>query len=100
MVRTDAARSCALALPGCTEEDHHGRPSFRVCGRIFATLWTPRLMNVMVEEGRVMAAVEEHPRSCEVVRWGSRIAAVRVDLDAADPGLLADLLEAAWEFKR
>ena len=29
----------ALALPGAVEADHHGRPSFRVGGKIFATLW-------------------------------------------------------------
>ncbi len=28
----------ALALPESVEQDHHGMPSFRVRGRIFATL--------------------------------------------------------------
>jgi hypothetical protein len=32
------ARSLALALPGVTEEDHHGITSFRVDGKIFATV--------------------------------------------------------------
>jgi hypothetical protein len=31
------------------------------------------------------------------VHWGARLAAVRVDLDAADEDLLRDLLAAAWE---
>jgi hypothetical protein len=34
------------------------------------------------------------------VYWGKRLAAVRVDLDAAEPGLLRSLLEDAWETKR
>jgi hypothetical protein len=34
------------------------------------------------------------------VYWGKRLAAVRVDLDAADPALLRALLEDAWETKR
>ena len=34
------ARRLALALPDAVEEDHHGRPSFRVGGKIFATQWT------------------------------------------------------------
>jgi hypothetical protein len=38
VVDADEARAMALALPGATEQDHHGRPSFRVQGKIFATL--------------------------------------------------------------
>lgn len=31
-------RRAALALPEVTEADHHGRPSFRVHGKIVATI--------------------------------------------------------------
>ena len=34
----DEARRLALALPESAEQDHHGFPSFRIRGRIFATL--------------------------------------------------------------
>jgi hypothetical protein len=34
----DDPRALALALPGAVEQDHHGSPSFRVGGKIFATL--------------------------------------------------------------
>ena len=34
------ARSLALSFEGAVEQDHHGRPSFRVGGKIFATLWS------------------------------------------------------------
>jgi hypothetical protein len=37
MVAVDRVRELALQLPEATEQDHHGRPSFRV-GRIFATI--------------------------------------------------------------
>jgi hypothetical protein len=37
-VSTDDARFLALSLPEAVELDHHGRPSFRVGGKIFATL--------------------------------------------------------------
>ena len=37
-VTADEARALALSLPEAVEQDHHGRPSFRVGGRIFATL--------------------------------------------------------------
>ena len=35
------ARRLALALPEAVEQDHHGRPAFRVGGKIFATLQVP-----------------------------------------------------------
>jgi hypothetical protein len=38
VVSVDEARSLALVLPEAIEQDHHGRPSFRVGGKIFATL--------------------------------------------------------------
>ena len=47
----DEARRLALALPNAVEQDHHGRPSFRVGGKIFATIWDERTMNVMVRAG-------------------------------------------------
>jgi hypothetical protein len=39
VVSVDQARRFALSLPEAVEQDHHGRPSFRVAGKIFATLW-------------------------------------------------------------
>jgi hypothetical protein len=38
-MKAEEARRLALAQPEATEQDHHGRPSFRVAGKIFATLW-------------------------------------------------------------
>jgi hypothetical protein len=93
------ARRVALSLPEAVEQDHHGRPSFRVAGKIFATLWDENHMNVMVDEPGILTAVEAHPEICAEVMWGKRLAAVRVDLRAAGEGLLADLLTDAWERK-
>jgi hypothetical protein len=99
MVSTDDARAIALALPEAVEQDHHGRPSFRVEGRIFATLWTPRALNVMVGPDRIAAAVEDDPEACSNVYWGRTLRAVRVDLDAAGTELVTDLLAEAWSRK-
>ena len=93
------ARRLALALPEATEQDHHGRPSFRVRGRIFATLWDEHHMNVMVDEGGIMTAAQSRPDVCSEVFWGKRLAAVRVDLRRADAGLVRELLTDAWERK-
>ena len=99
MVSRDEARRLALALPEAVEQDHHGRPSFRVGGKIFATQWDEQHMNVMLDEGGILTAVDAHPETCEPVRWGKRLAAVRVELRRADPRLLEDLLADAWETK-
>ena len=99
MVSVEEARQLALSLPDAVERDHHGRPSFRVAGRIFATLWDPEHMNVMLDEPGILTAVAAHPGICTEVMWGKRLAAVRVALPDAEPELLADLLADAWEGK-
>lgn len=92
----DDARALALALPEATEQDHHGRPSFRVAEKIFATLWSPTQLNVMAEEELILAAVASSPGVCSARYWGKRLSAVQVDLLAADEELVRDLLQAAW----
>jgi hypothetical protein len=99
VVSPEQARQLALALPEAIEQDHHGRPSFRVGGKIFATLWDESHMNVMLDEGGILTAVQAEPGTCQEVWWGRRLAAVRVDLRSADEELLAGLLEDAWEGK-
>lgn len=97
MVSREQARRLALALPEAVEEDHHGRPSYRVGGTIFATQWDEEHMNVMLDEGGILTAVQARPVVCAEVWWGKRLAAVRVDLRWADEAFLADLLVDAWE---
>ncbi len=99
VISTDAARAMALSLPRAVEQDHHGRPSFRVDGHIFATLWDAEHMNVMLDEPGILTAVAATPAVCSEVWWGKRRAAVRVDLTAAEPALVGELLEDAWESK-
>ena len=95
----EGARGLALALPETVEQDHHGRPSFRVAGKIFATLWDERTMNVMLDQPGILTAVEQHPGACSERWWGRRLAAVSVDLERAHEELLAELLADAWEGK-
>jgi hypothetical protein len=91
------ARRLALALPETVEQDHHGRPSYRVEGKIFASQWDEHHLNVMLDEGGILTAVQAEPETCTEVWWGKRLAAVRVDLRRVDEALLADLLADAWE---
>lgn len=99
VVSREDIRQLALALAGVVEQDHHGRPSFRVAGRIFATLWDERYMNVMLDEPGIRTAVQANPASCEEFWWGKRLRAVHVDLSAADHALASELLADAWEQK-
>jgi hypothetical protein len=99
VLTTADARRIALALTEAVEQDHHGRPSFRVAGKIFARMRDEGGMNVMLDEPGILTAVQDHPAICSEVMWGKRLAAVRVELAAADERLLADLLADAWEQK-
>lgn len=99
MVSRQEARRLALALPEAAELDHHGRPSFRVAGKIFATQWDDDHLNVMLDEGGILAAVEREPRTFQEVHWGKRLAAVRVDLRRVGEVELASMLEEAWELR-
>ena len=91
----DRAVAAALALPGVTEADHHGRRSFRVgAGKVLATVPAEGAMNVMVGED-LAHAVSAQP-GVELMWWGARLSGVRVELAAIDPALLDELLADAW----
>ena len=98
-VVNEQARQLALNLPEAVEQDHHGRPSFRVAGKIFATLWDEDHVNVMLDEGGIRTAIHTLPEACEEVWWGKRLTAVRIDLRRVDGDTLANLLADAWEGK-
>src|SRR5260370_29280612 len=89
------AREFALALPGAEEADHWGNPSFRVGGRIFATLPDSDHMNVMIDPFDVEAAVRVEPDACAQLRWGQNVGGGPVGLAQASPQLGRDLLGAA-----
>ncbi len=99
MVTPEDARRLALALPEAVEQDHHGRPSFRVAGKIFATLWDESTMNVMLDHDGILTAVHEHPSACAERWWGKRLAAVAVSLPNVMSPVLEELLVDAWSGK-
>jgi hypothetical protein len=95
-MQVDDVRRLALALPESTEQPHHAMTSFRVGGKIFAT--------VPPEEDRVHVMLDEAPARAyaadetgvEELWWGRSLSGVRVPLDGADADLVAELLELAW----
>jgi hypothetical protein len=92
----EAVRRVALGFDGAEERDHHGFPSFRTPRRIFATLPDEGHLHVMLPEEEIRAAVAEWPGWSEEKWWGKKLTALRVDLAACDPDVVAELLEDAW----
>lgn len=96
----DDARRLALSLPGTREAPHFDLTSFRIGTKVFATAPPDGdHVRVFVDEDEVRACVEEDPEVFGELRWGGRIAAVRVALGAVEPDRLAELLEESWRRK-
>ena len=93
------ARRLALSLPDVTEEDHHGRASFRVRGRIVATVPDHEHLNIFIEPMDVDGVVRLDPDAFARVMWGKEVKGVRVHLPRASSGIVRDLLTAAWRTK-
>src|SRR5215831_17930367 len=93
----DSARAFALSLPGSTEEPHFDMSSFRVRGKIFATVPPDdEHLHVFVDEGEVHAAVAEDPAAFEPLLWGQRLRGLRIRIAAAPNHRVAELLEESW----
>ena len=94
-----AVRRLALALPDVEEQPHHGFPSFRVRGKIFATLRDPGFVNVLLDPAEAPAAAALAGHAVEELYWGEKLAGVRVDLGKADAKLVRRLLADAHRYK-
>jgi hypothetical protein len=93
-------RELALTLPGATEEPHFDMISFRVRGKIFATVPPDEQhVHVFVDEAESRACVAENPAAFEQLLWGSKTRGVRVNLAAATRDRVGELLEESWRRK-
>jgi hypothetical protein len=92
----DDARQLAMALPQVTEQDHHGIPSFRVGGKIFATVPDEDHLRIMLDEHAIRAAAYEKPDVFHEFYWGKRLACLLVDLSGVTRQQLSELLTEAW----
>ena len=82
-----------------TEESHHGKPSFRVRKKIFATVPESGYLNVMLGVDDTEFAVSADPAAYEKLHWGKQLAGVRLKLRAADRHFVQTLLREAWKLK-
>jgi len=98
MVDSDTVRALALALPEAAEHDHHGRPSFRVRGKIFATLWSEQrraVLKLPIAEQAALVALAPGVFSLVPGTWGLQ-GSTNVDLDAVEAAEFEAALRAAW----
>jgi hypothetical protein len=99
-MNAESVRELALSLPAATEEPHFHYTSFRVGGKIFATMPPgDELLHVFVPEEDREAAAAAHPESCEVLHWGKRVVGLKIRLDSVSVELVEDLLRAAYDSK-
>jgi hypothetical protein len=99
MVDLNELRYLALSFPDTSEDDHHDRPSFKVCGKIFATLPDDLHLNVMLHAQQAQDAATLDPGSCIELWSGDHLAGVTIVLANADLDMLAALLTSAWRRK-
>jgi hypothetical protein len=94
----DDIRRIALSFPEAEEADHHGMPSFRVGGKIFATIHVahPRMMAKLDLEDQ-HNLTEAHPGLIEPVpgAWG-RKGSTFLWYERADEALVRLMLDLAW----
>lgn len=96
MISQSDVRARALALPEAEEQDHFGKPSFRVRGKIFATLWVKEgraVLKLSLEEQDSLSQAQ--PEVFAVTPWGHQ-GWTSVELARVDATLFAELLVGAW----
>ena len=99
-MEADAVRKLAMALPDATEEPHFHFTSFRIKGKIFATMPPSNdLLHVFVPEEERAVATQSHPDLCEALHWGKRVVGLKINLAQAKPAFVEDLLRAAYASK-
>jgi hypothetical protein len=96
-VKYSAVTDFALSLPEVTEEPHFDYASFRIRGKIIATVPPDeKHLHVFVPEEDREIAVAVDSQGCEKLWWGKKVIGVRVTLSKAKTKHVEEMLEAAW----
>ncbi len=99
-IKPAAVRQLALALPEATEAPHFQYASFRVGGKIFATLPPEgEHLHVFVADDERDLALALAPECVEKLLWGGKVVGLRVTFARASPALVKRLLAQAWARK-
>ena len=98
MLDCEAVRELALALPEVEEHDHWGCPSFRVKGKIFATLWVDEqraMLKLSPADQAALIMLDPQTFSAVPGTWGSR-GSTYVQLRSVERTTFQAALKAAW----
>lgn len=96
----DQVRRYAMALPKVTEAPHHQMSSFRVVGKIFATVPPGGThVHVFVDEVEREHAIALSPDTCQKLFWGEAVVGLRILLSSSRPASVERLLHCAWSRK-
>lgn len=90
-------RSFVLALPEVEQQQTWGHPTFRVCGKIFASLPDDGTAIVKTTPDEQAALVAEDPETYAVAPRVGRYGWVTVQLSAVPTGDLRALVWQAWQ---
>ena len=87
-----------MSLDAVTEEPHHHYSSFRVRGKIFATIPPAEdVIHVFVGEEDREPVLALYPDFIEKLLWGGKVVGLRVSLSSAKPVVVKSLMIKAYE---
>jgi hypothetical protein len=90
----------SLSLPESTEAPHHDMTSFRVAGKIFATVPpSGDRVHVFIAADEVAAYCAEYPAMVEELWWGKKLSGCRMMLTHPSVTVLRELLILAWRHR-
>lgn len=99
-MRITTVREHALSLPEVTEQPHFDYTSFRVRGKIFATVPPDeKHLHVFVAEEHRKPFIAMYPKYIVELSWGKKVVGLRVALADADPAIVKQLISFAWQNK-
>src|ERR1700728_2213763 len=97
MTYAGTARQFALSLPESCEADHHGSPSFRVRGKIFAELSEDETEAIVkLPQPVQFALVASDPETFVIEPHWGRCGWTRMQLSGTAPETLKDLIAQSW----
>jgi hypothetical protein len=95
-----AVRRLALALPETREAPHFQMTSFRVGGKIFATMASDAAtLHLFVGEAVRAPLIAANPATYQALHWGAKVVGVAVVLANAKPAAVRGLLQLSWAGK-
>ncbi len=99
-MKLSQARKYALSLPETNEEPHFDYSSFRVRGKIFATIPpSGEFLHIFVDEYQRAPLIAAEPAKYAALHWGAKVIGVKVTLATASATTVNRLLLHSWQRK-